>query len=91
MTTNSYVPIWNDPEYPSRARVAHWLFTEVQKGHVFTTTELREAIPGVAQIDRRMRDLRKLGWVIKTYREMPALKSHELYLDEAGVRIWETP
>ena len=71
-------------------RVAHWLYSKVGQGNVFTKADLRDAIPGVEQVDRRMRDLRPLGWVIKTYREMPALHANELYLDKIGSRVWET-
>lgn len=90
--TTSYTAraVWDDPSHTSKVRVAHWLFAQVGQGSVFTKADMRDAIPGVEQIDRRMRELRSLGWVIKTYREMPSLHSNELYLDNVGARIWES-
>jgi len=89
MSTTRTASVWGDPSYPAKARVAHWLCTVVKEGNVFTTGEMRNAIPGVAQVDRRMRDLRKQGWVIETYRENGQLKSHERLLQKVGARVWE--
>jgi hypothetical protein len=90
MTTHTITPVWSDPSQPSRARVAHWLYTQVKKGNTFTKADLRAAIAGVEQVDRRMRELRGHGWVIKTYREMSSLNPNELYLDTIGTRVWES-
>lgn len=82
-------PYWRDPGLGSVARVAHWLFAEVGEGNVFTKNDMRDALPGIEQIDRRMRDLRPLGWVIRTYKDMRTLAASELYLEKVGDRVWE--
>jgi hypothetical protein len=83
-------PYWRNPKYGSRNRVAHWLATEIGEGEVFTKYALRDALPGIEQVDRRMRDLRPLGWVIRTYKDMPTLSAHELFLEKIGDRVWES-
>lgn len=80
---------WENPKLASRTRVAHWLFSEVGEGNVFTKNDMRDALPGIEQIDRRMRDLRPLGWKIRTYKDMPRLAANELFLEKIGDRIWE--
>jgi hypothetical protein len=69
--------------------VALWLANEVGVGESFTKAELRDAFPGVEQVDRRMRDLRAEGWVIATYREDRSLASDELRLVALGGAVWE--
>ncbi|GAB2775802.1 hypothetical protein [Streptomyces daliensis] len=69
-------------------RCALWLVTEVGEGKIFTKTQLREAFPEVAQIDRRMRDLRSHGWEIHTSREDPALKQEEQRYVKKGLEVW---
>jgi len=81
--------LWKNAELGSRTRVAHWLFAEVGEGNVFTKNDMREALPGIEQIDRRMRDLRPLGWVIRTYKDMRSLAASDLFLEKVGDRIWE--
>ncbi|MFF4348852.1 HNH endonuclease [Streptomyces sp. NPDC001530] len=80
---------WRDGGLGTRVRVALWLRDEVGEGNTFKKRALRLAIPGSEQVDRRMRDLRPAGWVIKTYRDKPSLKADELYLEKIGVPIWE--
>lgn len=36
-----------------------------------------------------MRDLRKVGWKIRTYRDMGSLKPSELFLERIGDHVWE--
>src|SRR5437868_290630 len=81
---------WQNAGLGSRTRVAHWLFAEVGEGRVFTKNDMRDALPGIEQIDRRMRDLRPLGWKIRTYKVMPTLAANELFLEKIGDRIWES-
>jgi 5-methylcytosine-specific restriction endonuclease McrA len=83
------VPYWQNSKFGSRNRVANWLAEVVGEGAVFTKNQLREALPGIEQIDRRMRDLRPLGWVIRTYKDMTTLAAEELFLEEIGDRVWE--
>ncbi|MEU7894251.1 HNH endonuclease [Nonomuraea sp. NPDC049152] len=82
-------PDWQNDKLGTRIRVALWLHGEVGEGKRFNKQELRQAIPGVEQVDRRMRDLRPAGWVIKTYRDMASLSPDELFLEKIGAHIWE--
>lgn len=86
MTT---LPDWTDDGLGSRARVALWLLAEVGEDGLFTKAMLRDAFPGIEQIDRRMRDLRPLGWEIRTNREDPSLRPDELRFLKAGHPAWE--
>jgi hypothetical protein len=83
------VPDWRGIRRGTRVRVALWLISEVGVGHAFTKAQLREAFPGVEQVDRRMRDLRADGWVIATYREDRSLSADELRFVSAGGPVWE--
>jgi hypothetical protein len=80
---------WTNEKYGGRNRVANWLSEEIKQGSVFTKNQLREALPGIEQIDRRMRDLRPLGWIIRTYKDMATLAPNELFLERIGDRVWE--
>ena len=71
-------------------RAALWLHTEVGEGNTFTKNALREAFPAIAQVDRRVRDLRKAGWIITEYRVDRGLgSSAEMRLVAEGDAIWE--
>lgn len=83
------VPDWRTSQAGTRVRAAIWLRSEIGVGGTFTKAQLRDAFPGVEQIDRRMRDLRPEGWVIATYREDPSLDSDELRLVTEGGAVWE--
>ncbi|UJW34499.1 hypothetical protein L3Q67_12430 [Saccharothrix sp. AJ9571] len=83
------LPSWTDPDLGSMKRVALWLLTVVGEGQEFTKEELRQAFPGVSQVDRRMRDLRDFGWRIDTNREDPSLEAHQQRFVRAGVSVWE--
>lgn len=82
-------PDWRDSKLGARIRVALWLHGEIGEGRRFSKQQLRKAIPDVEQVDRRMRDLRPAGWVIKTYRDMAGLSPDELYLEKIGSHVWE--
>ena len=56
---------------------------------MFTKTQLREKFPGVSQIDRRVRDLRKVGWTIHEYRDADGLSPDEQRLVAVGEHVWE--
>ena len=85
------IPRWNDPNLKAgtKIRTALWLLSEVGVGNVFTKEQHRLAFPGVAQADRRLRDLRDNGWVIQTNREDVSLKSDEQRLTSVGIAIWD--
>lgn len=80
---------WRNAGLGTRVRVALWLRDEVGEGGVFKKQDLRAAIQGAEQVDRRMRDLRPAGWDIKTYRDKPSLQPDQLYLEKIGLPIWE--
>ncbi|MFH8557159.1 hypothetical protein ACH4GP_31185 [Streptomyces celluloflavus] len=82
------VPSWQDTKNGGKIRVARWLVEVVGVGNAFTKTAMREAFPGVTQIDRRMRDLRDNGWVILTSREDPSLNSNEHRFVQEGEPVW---
>lgn len=84
------LPDWRTSTAGTRVRVALWLASEIGAGGAFTKAQLREAFPGVEQVDRRMRDLRAEGWVITTYREDRSLAPDELRLVRLGGSVWET-
>ncbi|WP_329134620.1 hypothetical protein [Streptomyces sp. NBC_00670] len=69
-------------------RAALWLLTEVKEDGIFTKADLRTAFPDVAQIDRRIRDLRDRGWRIDTSRDDPSLKQDEQRFVSRGAEVW---
>lgn len=83
------LPSWSDEKIGTMKRAALWLVSVVGEGNVFTKSELREAFPGTAQIDRRMRDLRDHGWRIDTSREDAVLDAHEQRFVQQGEPVWE--
>ncbi|MEU6506611.1 hypothetical protein [Streptomyces sp. NPDC046942] len=87
------LPSWRDTTYEGHklgtmARVALWLIQEVKENGTFTKGDLRAAFPDVAQIDRRMRDLRDRGWEIATSREDPTLRQQEHRFRTRGADVW---
>ncbi len=83
------LPDWKTSNAGTRTRAAMWLATQVGEGGVFTKAQLREAFPGVEQIDRRMRDLRKDGWILSTYMQERSLAVDELRLVKIGGHVWD--
>ena len=85
------LPKWNDPTLKAGTmiRTALWLISEVGVGHSFTKEKHRAAFAGKAQADRRMRDLRKYGWVIHTSAEDATLNSDEQRLVQIGRPVWD--
>lgn len=53
--------------------VADYLEETVKEGGTFTLNELRARASQATQADRRMRDLRQMGWRIETKRDDPSL------------------
>lgn len=82
------LPSWEDESYGTMKRAALWLLAEIGEGETFTKEQLREAFPGVSQIDRRMRDLRDFGWKIDTNREDATLSTHEQRFTRRGADVW---
>lgn len=84
------IPDYKDPQTGgSMIRAACWLASVVGEGNVFTKEQLREALPGVAQIDRRVRDLRKYGWVIDEARVGAGLVANQQRLTKIGAFVWD--
>lgn len=80
---------WRNVGLGVRVRVALWLRDEVGEGGMFFKADLRAAIGGSGQVDRRMRDLRPAGWLIKTYRDKSSLQADELCLEKIGLPVWD--
>jgi hypothetical protein len=72
----------------SRPKVACWLAHQIGEENTFTMGQVREALPSVNQIDRRMRELREVGWVILNYRDRSNLRPEEYLLQQVGEKIW---
>lgn len=85
------LPRWNDPalKFGTMIRTALWLISEIGVGNSFTKEQHRQAFPGVAQADRRLRDLRDYGWVIHTSAEDLTLNPEEQRFVVAGSPVWE--
>ncbi|MFF7985374.1 hypothetical protein ACFZDK_40745 [Streptomyces sp. NPDC007901] len=82
------IPSYRDNQFGSMVRAALWLVAEVGEGNIFTKAQLREAFPEVAQIDRRLRDLRDHGWRIDTSRDDPSLLQQEQRFVIRGADVW---
>jgi hypothetical protein len=80
MSAEAFVP------KSSKARVAAFI-ASVGEGNKFSKLEMLHAVPGVAQADRRMRDLREIGWTIDNYKGNPTLKPDEYLVRKIGVRV----
>lgn len=74
------------PRQSSLVRVATFI-ASVGEGERFTKQHLLAAVPNVSQADRRMRDLRPLGWVIDNYKVNPNLAPDEYLLRTIGIRV----
>ncbi|MFL1901983.1 HNH endonuclease [Streptomyces tauricus] len=83
------LPYWRDAHGGGLVLGALWLMQEVGQGNVFTKSQLRAAFPDIAQIDRRIRDLRDYGWVIDTSREDPSLDQAEQRFVKPGISVWD--
>ncbi|NPC95232.1 hypothetical protein HOQ23_00425 [Nocardioides sp. zg-DK7169] len=70
-------------------RGALWLVQVVGEGNTFTKNQLRDAFPGVSQVDRRIRDLRDYGWVVYSSAEDATLLREDQRFVTAGVPVWE--
>lgn len=83
-------PVWNDPELGAGVMVrgALWLVQEIGVGNPFTKEDIRQAFPGVAQADRRIRDLRDYGWTLYTRIEDASLSLGQTRFVAQGAAIW---
>ncbi|MGW7408374.1 hypothetical protein ACWGI9_32595 [Streptomyces sp. NPDC054833] len=82
------LPSWQDKKLGSKVRAALWLLQVVGEGNVFTKAQLRAAFPDVAQIDRRIRDLRDHDWRIDTSRDDVSLQQQEQRFVARGADVW---
>lgn len=85
------LPAWNDPELKAGTMVrgALWLVQVIGEGNTYTKGQLREAFPGISQVDRRIRDLRDYGWVLRTNAEDATLTAEDQRFVQAGVPVWD--
>ncbi|MFF7865981.1 hypothetical protein ACFZCT_05885 [Streptomyces qaidamensis] len=85
------LPAWNDPDLKAGTMVrgALWLVQVVGEGNTFNKEQIREAFPGIAQADRRMRDLRGYGWVMLTNTEDATLTAEDQRFVKTGVPVWD--
>ncbi len=74
------------PRQSSLVKVATFVASKGEGGK-FTKLEMLEAVPGVAQADRRMRDLRSMGWVIDNYKINPNLSPDQYLVRTIGTRV----
>jgi len=70
-------------------RGALWLLQVVGQGNTFTKNQLRDAFPGVSQVDRRIRDLRDFGWVVYSSTEDASLLREDQRFVKAGIPVWD--
>jgi hypothetical protein len=70
-------------------RGALWLLQVIGEGNTYTKAQLRDAFPGVSQADRRIRDLRDYGWVLRTNSEDATLTAEDQRFVKAGVPVWD--
>lgn len=84
-------PTWDDPDLSAGAMVRGglWLLQVVGEGNTFTKNELRDAFPGISQVDRRIRDLRDYGWVVYSSTEDATLMAEDQRFVKAGVAVWD--
>lgn len=80
----------DEPKGPVRqssiVRVAAFI-AAVGEGNKFKKLDLFEGVPGVSQADRRMRDLRPMGWTIDNYKVNPSLAPDEYLIRKIGTRV----
>ena len=75
------------PRKPSSRALVAAFIAQVGEGNKFGKLEMLAAVPNVAQADRRMRDLREIGWVIDNYKVNPDLRPDEYLVRAIGTRI----
>jgi hypothetical protein len=85
------IPDWKgaNVRYGTMVRTALWLVQEIGLGNAFTKDQHRSAFPGVAQADRRLRDLRAHGWIIHTSLEDVSLNQSEQRFVAMGSAVWD--
>ena len=83
-------PRWDDTGAGgTMVRGALWLLQVVGEGNTFTKNQLRDAFPGVTQVDRRIRDLRDYAWVVYASSEDASLLAEDQRFVKAGVPVWD--
>lgn len=100
--SSSGEPWWQLKFWPGKKRLrfgvepklASWLRFNAPVGEVFTIRRLREALGGAAgantdeHFNRRLRSLRKYGWIVLSSRDAGDLKQDEYRLEKVGQSIW---
>ncbi|MGA5731756.1 hypothetical protein ACPCI1_24330 [Streptomyces seoulensis] len=85
------LPAWDDRDLKAGTMIrgALWLVQVIGEGQTFTKEQIRSAFPGIAQADRRIRDLRDYGWVMLTNTEDATLTAEDQRFVRAGVAVWD--
>ncbi|WP_372408484.1 HNH endonuclease [Streptomyces luteireticuli] len=93
-------PFWELSRFPGtnrrfgqERRLAAWLWFNKAVGDIFTMNELRDALgPNIVgeseHLNRRLRKLRAVGWVLPSYKDDDSLKPDEYRVEAKGVRYW---
>ncbi|WP_431043068.1 HNH endonuclease [Streptomyces sp. P1-3] len=93
-------PLWELSYYPGthkpfgqERRLAAWLWFNKEIGDTFTMNELRDALgPSIVgkseHLNRRLRTLRAVGWVLPSCKDDGSLKPDEYRVEIKGVRYW---
>ena len=85
--------------YYGAKKVIAWHLSELGVGGVFTVEQLEHWVQAAmieqgrggkrVEVDRRLRELRDLGWVISSFGDDARLARNEYRLIQVGQRIWE--
>ncbi|MEV6928788.1 HNH endonuclease signature motif containing protein [Dactylosporangium sp. NPDC051485] len=87
MSSESSSAVRGGSRQPSSLMQVAAFIANVGVGSKFTKLDLFRAVPGVAQADRRMRDLRAMGWEFDNYKVNRNLTADEYLLKAIGVRV----
>ncbi|MGP3971369.1 HNH endonuclease [Streptomyces sp. 6N223] len=87
------VPGTRAKPFGQERRLAAWLWFNKEIGDTFTMNELREAlgqdIVGKSEhLNRRLRTLRAVGWVVPSHNDDGSLKPGEYRVEVKGARYW---
>lgn len=86
-------PWWQGP-FGGERRIAAYLYFNVEVGGTFTMREIREGlgrdgVPDNAEhLNRRLRNLRKQGWVFPSYKDQAGQDIESYVLKVKGNKLW---
>ena len=83
-------PAWDDPGAGgTMVRGALWLLAGRRRGQHVHEEPAPRRLPGISQVDRRIRDLRDYGWVVYSSAEDASLLREDQRFVKAGVPVWD--